>query len=80
MEHTIEYEHLQDKLIRDEITKRHFNEVKNTANKYKLKLSNEDFERFFNLQKSNKDIDWLMHAMSEYGYSLIDALVAYIAY
>jgi regulation of enolase protein 1 (concanavalin A-like superfamily) len=80
MKYAIEYEHLADELITNEKTKWHFNQVKNNANEYKLELSDEDFKRLFKLQTADKDIRWLMHKMSIYKLSLVDALVSYITY
>jgi hypothetical protein len=80
MKYVIEYEHLADELIVSEKTKWYFNQVKNNANEYKLELSDEDFKRLFKLQTADKDIEWLMHKMSVYKLSLIDALVSYIIY
>lgn len=59
MKYDIQYEHLEDDLVKDEISKWHFDEVKNYANKYNLELSDEDFKRFLTLQKANKDVGWM---------------------
>lgn len=80
MKYKIEYESLKDELATDDKRKWYFNKVKDSANKYSLELSDEDFKRFFKLQVSDKDIDWLMHNMSAYKRSLTDALVSYITY
>jgi len=80
MKYAIEYEHLQDELITDKASKWHFNQVKETANRYKLELSDEDFKRLFKLQRADKDIGWIMDQMSILGMSLVDALVSYIVY
>lgn len=80
IKYAIEYEHLADELIVDEITKWNFEQVKKCANKYKLELSDEDFKRLFKIQRSDKDIDWIIHKMSVYKLTLVDALVSYITY
>jgi hypothetical protein len=80
MKYAIEYEHLKDELVTSDKTKWHFNEVKDSANKYNLELSDEDFKRFLKLEVSNKDINWLMHKMSAYKMSLTDVLISYITY
>lgn len=80
MKYAIQYEHLENELVKDEITKWHFNRVKDCANTYRLELSDEDFIRFLMLQKDNKDIEWMMHKMDTYKKSLIDVLVSYITY
>lgn len=80
MEYAIEYEHLIDELVTDTKTQWRFNNVKESANKYKLELSDEDFKRFLKLQNANKDISWLMHQMDAYKKSLTDALINYITY
>lgn len=80
MTYDIQYEHLQDELVTNEVTEWHFKKVKESANNYKLELSDDDFKRFFKLSRRDKDIKWLMNQMSAYKLSLIDALVSYIAY
>lgn len=80
MKYDIQYEHLEDDLVKDEVSKWHFDEVKSNANKYNLELSDEDFKRFLTLQKASKDIGWMMHKMSLYKKSLVDILVSYITY
>ncbi|MCL1696334.1 hypothetical protein [Lysinibacillus sp. BPa_S21] len=80
MKYTIQYEHLEDELVNDADSKWHFDEVKNYANKYSLELSDVDFKRFLKLQKSNKDIAWMMHIMSVYKQSFTDTLISYITY
>lgn len=80
MQYTIEYEHLEDELVTTDKSKWHFNQVKDSANKHRLELSDEDFKRFLKLQIADKDIDWLMHIMSAYKRTLTDALIAYITY
>lgn len=80
MKYAIEYEHLKDDLVNNDLTEWHFKKVKDTANKLRLELSDEDFLRFFKLHKADKDISWLMHKMSAYKLSLTDALISYITY
>ncbi len=73
----IEYEHLKDEYD----SKWHFKRIVELANKYELELSDEDFERFYKLERNGKDVSWLMHCMtiSETG-TLIDALVSMITW
>ncbi|AMQ66546.1 hypothetical protein BH753_gp064 [Bacillus phage Shbh1] len=80
MEYVIEYEHLKDEFVTNDKTKQLFHKVKDSANKHRLELSDEDFKRFFKLKESDKDLDWLMHRMSVYKLSLTDALISYITY
>jgi hypothetical protein len=80
MKYVIEYEHLNDELIKNDKTKFHFNKVKDSANKYRLELSDEEFKQFLKLQMSDKDVNWLMHKMSVYKLSFTDALISYITY
>lgn len=80
MTYAIEYEHLKDELVKNSNTEWIFNKVKNSANKYKLELSDEDFNNLFKLQKADKDIEWVMHQMSVYKQTLTDALISYITY
>lgn len=80
MNYAIEYEHLIDELVTDSSASWHFDKVKDTANKNRLELSDEDFLRFFKLQKADKDVGWLMHQMNAYKLSLTDALISYITY
>ncbi|GAA0347732.1 hypothetical protein GCM10008931_43780 [Oceanobacillus oncorhynchi subsp. oncorhynchi] len=80
MKYAIEYEHLKDELVTSDKAKWHFDKVKNSANEYSLELSDEEFKRFLKLQKSEKDIGWLMHKMSVYKLSFTDALISYISF
>ena len=80
MIYAIEYEHLKDELITDGKTEWLFNRVKNNANKYKMELTDEDFKRFYKLEKADKDTSWLMGKMSNYDLSITDALILYITY
>lgn len=80
MKYVISYEHLEDDFITNEETKYHFKKVRESANNYKLELSDEDFKRFFYLSMRDEDIKWLMHQMSAYKLSLVDALISYITY
>lgn len=80
MKYAIEYEHLKEELVTNQKTEWHFNQVKNSANKFRLELSDEDFKRFLKLEISDKDIKWLMHQMSAYKLSLTDALISMITY
>ncbi|GAB6989454.1 hypothetical protein [Paenibacillus pini] len=80
MKYEIEYEHLIDELVTNEETQWHFKRVKESANKYSLELSDEDFKGFLKLHTSDKDIDWLMLKMSAYRLSFSDVLVCYIIY
>lgn len=66
---------------RDSLSKqRDYEKVKESITKYSLELSEEDFNRFINLQSRGKDIEWIMHKMSEFNMSLTDALILYITY
>ncbi|GIN22588.1 hypothetical protein [Siminovitchia fordii] len=80
MKYAIEYEHLKDELVMNEETRWQFNQVKDSANKYRLELTDEDFKRFLKLQASDEDVKWLMHKMSAYKLSFTDALITYITY
>jgi hypothetical protein len=80
MKYDIPYKHLGDDLVTNKDTHRHFKKVRENANNYKLELSDDDFKRFFKLSMRDKDINWLMHKMSTYNLSLVDALVSYITY
>jgi hypothetical protein len=80
MKYVIEYEHLNDELVKNDKTHFHFNKVKDSANKYRLELSDEEFKQFLKLQMSDKDVNWLMHKMSVYKLSFTDALISYITY
>lgn len=80
MEYAIEYEHLKDELAGSDKSGWNFNKVKDSTNKYRLELSDEDFKRFFKLQVSDKDIGWIMHKMSVHNLSIADALITYISY
>ncbi|WP_255233856.1 hypothetical protein [Bacillus altitudinis] len=86
MKYAIPYDHLEEELVTEntmytlELTKLlfHFKKVKESANKYRLELSDEDFKRFFRLHVSGVDIDWIMHIMIKYENSFTDTLVQYI--
>lgn len=78
MEYAIEYENLVDELVTNGQTQWHFNKVKDTANKYRLELTEDEFKGFFKLHTSDKDVNWIMHKMSAYGLSFTDALISYI--
>lgn len=78
MKYDISYEHLEDEFVDKENEQWHFKKVRENANKYKLELTDDDFRRFFKLSLKETDIGWLMHKMSAYNLSLIDALVLYI--
>ncbi len=80
MKYVIEYEHLEDEMVTGGRSKWYFDQVKESANKYSLELSDEEFEGFFKLQKAEEDIGWLMHKMSMYRVSFTDALVSYITF
>ena len=80
MKYVIEYEHLKDELVTFDNAQWHFNKVKESANKYSLELTDEEFKGFFRLHSSGKDVDWLMHKMSAYKISFVDALISYITY
>lgn len=80
MKYDIQYEHLEDELVTDSSTFFCFKNVRNSANKHRLELSDDDFKRFFKLSMRGKDIDWLMLCMSDYNVSLIDALISYMCY
>lgn len=80
MEYAIQYEHLKEELVTDNKTEWHFNKVKQSANKYRLELTDEEFKGFLKLHKSNKDINWFMHLMSTYKTSFTEALINYITY
>lgn len=80
MKYDIPYEHLEDELVTNENTFWHFKNVRENANNYKLELSDDDFKRFFKLSTRDTDIGWLMHQMSVYKLSLVDALISYITY
>lgn len=79
MKYDITYEHLEDELANAK-SQWHFENVRKNANEYKLELSDDDFKRFFKLSIMDKDIKWLMHCMSAYKTSLIDALISYMTY
>lgn len=80
MRYVIEYEHLKDDLVTDELTQWQFDKVKESANKYKLELTDAEFNQFLKLRKADKDIDWLMHKMGAYRLTFTDALISYITY
>lgn len=80
MEYDIKYEHLEDELVTNPSTSFNFKNVRNSANKHRLELSDDDFKRFFKLSMRGKDIDWLMLCMSQYNTSLTDALISYMCY
>jgi len=67
MKYVIEYEHLMDELVTNEKARWNFNQVKDSANKYRL-------------DKVQKDVGWVMHKMSAYELSFTDALITYITY
>lgn len=86
MKYAIPYDHLKEDLVTEgteyilELSRLlfHFNKVKESANKYRLELSDEDFKRFFRLHVSGVDINWIMYIMSTYEKSFTDTLVQYI--
>ncbi len=80
MKYVIEYEHLRDELVTDSKAEWHFNSVKESANKYKLELTDEEFKGFLKLHKANKDINWFMHVMTVYKLSFTEAIISYITY
>ncbi|MED3792465.1 hypothetical protein P4571_08410 [Niallia alba] len=80
MKYVIEYEHLKDDLVTNSTSQWHFDKVKESANKCKLELTDEEFKGFFKLHKSDKNVNWLMHQMSVYNISFANALVSYITY
>jgi len=80
MKYAIEYEHLKDELVMTNATKWHFNKVEDSANEYRLDLSDEEFNGFFKLQSRDKDVDWIMDKMSAHKLTFMDALITYITY
>lgn len=80
MRYVIEYEHLKDELVINDRTQWHFNKVKQSANKYRLELTDDEFKGFLRISLSDKDMDWLMHKMSAYKLTFVEALVTYITY
>lgn len=83
MEYKIKYQHIFDEYVdaNEPRTKFLFNEVVESANKYKLELADKDFYRLIELKRKDKDINWIMHQMSlGKGRSLVDALVTYITW
>ncbi|MDC6267738.1 hypothetical protein [Lysinibacillus fusiformis] len=76
----IDYARLKSELATDENKDWCFDQVKKSAEKYGLNVSEEDFKRFFKLQVGHKDIDWMMRHMAAYKKTLIDTLVTYITY
>ncbi len=89
MDYDIKYEHLFDKYCKSSPEGSYpyynstnifkFKQVRDSANKHRLELTDEYFELFFRLSQK-ADIDWIMHLMSEYGKTLEEALVSYITY
>ncbi|MHC2451267.1 hypothetical protein ACUXP3_001868 [Bacillus altitudinis] len=80
MKYEIPYDHLKDELATSAKLRWHFEKVRDCANKHRLELSDEDFERFYKLHVSSRDIDWIMRLMSNRDRSFLDALVAYVTY
>lgn len=80
MKYVTDYEHLKDELVIDSKTRWDFNRVKDSANKYKLELSDDEFKSFLKLQASDKDVGWIMHNMSAYKITFVDSLISYITY
>ena len=78
MKYAIEYEHLKDELVKN--VQWHFNQVKKSANKHKLELTDDEFKGFLKLSLRDKDIDWLMHQMGAYKMTFVEALLSYITY
>ncbi len=89
MKYNIQYEHLFDKYCKTspegsypyynstKIFK--FEQVRNSANKNRMELTDNEFELFFRLCEK-ADIDWIMNLMSRHGKTLEEALVSYITY
>ena len=69
---------MEDELVTNEQDKWHFDKVKDSANKLKLELTDEEFKGFLKIRKSGKDMGWIMHQMSAYKLSFTDAFISYI--
>ncbi|APP15628.1 hypothetical protein BS467_07735 [Bacillus altitudinis] len=80
MKYVIPYDHLKDELVTTAKLRWHFEKVRECANKHRLELSDEDFERFFRLHVYSRDIDWIMRLMNKHDRSFLDALVSYVTY
>lgn len=80
MKYDIKYENLRDELVTSKSSDWHFSNVVDSANKYKLELSEEDFKYLLQMETLDKDIGWVMHKMSVYKTTLTSALISYISY
>lgn len=80
MKHEVLYEHLENRMIRNVHQDFLFNQVRDTANKYELHLSEKKFEYFMRLKGKDVDIDWIMNVMVKYDEDMLGALVSYVSY
>lgn len=78
MKYDIQYENVKDEIDGKDLY--WFSKVKDSANKYKVELSDEDFTRLLKLAKNDKDYDWILHKMGVYKSTLVDTLISYITY
>ena len=76
MTYDIKYEWLSDDLPNDY----YFKSLVKKANKYELELSDEDFKMLYEIEKSEKDIEWILNKMSMYGKTLKESMLSYIIY
>lgn len=74
MTYDIKYDWLSDDLLDDS----YFKSLVKKANKNKLELSDEDFKMLYLLEKSGKDVDWVLNQMSMYEKTLKEAMLSYI--
>lgn len=74
MKYDIKYDWLIDDLPDDS----YFKSLVKKANKYELELIDEDFEMLYEIEKSGKDVDWILSQMSMYEKTLKEAMLSYI--
>jgi hypothetical protein len=74
MTYDIKYDWLSDDLPNDY----YFKSLVKKANKYKLELCDDDFKMLYEVEKSEKDVDWILNQMSNYKKTLKKAMLSYI--
>lgn len=74
MTYDIKYDWLSDDLPNDY----HFKSLVKKANNNELELCDEDFKMLYEIEKSEKDVDWILNKMSMYGKTLKEAMLSYI--
>jgi len=72
------YDIKYDWLIGDLPNDYYFKSLVKKANKQEIELSDKDFKMLYKIEKSGKDVDWILNQMSNYKKTLKKAMLSYI--